>query len=115
MVDIIKQYNNLRYTIEQSRWGMTLNKVNKISYKDCELQIVTCKTAKKLVFKHCSQYYKYKELFCDYLEVNPFTLIESQQPTRCDGSIINDIEWEGYDKDFQKRESPSPDFEGLML
>lgn len=113
MVDMIKQYKDLRHTIEQSGWGTGLDGVDGISHEDHELQTGTCKTAKELVPKRCPWYYEYEELFCDHPGVSPPTLIESQQPTRRDGQIVNDIELGGYDKDFQEGESPLPDSGGL--
>lgn len=61
---------------------------------------------KKLVFKRYPWYYEYKKLFYDHPGVNLSIFIESQQPTRCDGQIVNNIELRGYNKDFQERKSP---------
>lgn len=76
MIDIIKQYKDLRYIIKQLRWGIKLDRVDGISPEDCELQTEICKTAKELIFKHCSWYYKYKKLFYDYPGVNSPTFIK---------------------------------------
>lgn len=77
MIDIIKQYKDLRYIIKQLRWDIKLDRVDGISHEDCELQTEICKTAKKLILKYCSWYYKYEELFCDYSGINSPTLIKS--------------------------------------
>lgn len=77
LVDMIKQYKDLRHIIEQSRWGKGLDGVDRISHKDCKLQIGTCKTAKEPILKHCPWYHKYKKRFCDYLRVNSSTFMES--------------------------------------
>lgn len=113
MVYMIKQYKDLRHTIEQLGWGMRLDGVDEISHEDCELQTGTCKTAKEIILKRCPWYYEYKELFCNHPGVNPPILVESEQPTRRDGQIVNDFELGGYDKDLQEEESPSPDSGGL--
>lgn len=68
---------------------------------------------KKLVFKHCPWYYKYKKLFCDHPKANPPTFIESQQSIYCDSQIVNDIELGEYDKDFQEGELPLPNSGGF--
>lgn len=60
---------------------------------------------KIVVFKCYLWYYEYKKLFCDYLRVNLFNLIELQQLTYCNGEIVNNFKLRGYNKDFQKEES----------
>lgn len=101
---MIKQYKDLKYTIKQSKWGIKLDKVDRIPHKDYKLQIKICKTAKKLVFKRYTQYYEYKVLFYDYPRIYLLTFIKLLQPICCDGQIVNDIELEKYNKNFQKRE-----------
>lgn len=76
IVDIIRKCKNLEYIIEQSKESKKLDKVNKISHKDCKLQTTICKTAKKLVFKCYLLYYKYKKQFYNYLIINSSTFIE---------------------------------------
>lgn len=100
LVNIIKQYKNLKHTIKQLGWGMKLDGVDGISYKNCKLQTKTCKITKKHVFKRYLWYYEYKKLFCDYPRVNLFILIKSQQPTCCNSQIVHNSELEGYNKDF---------------
>ena len=76
MVDMIKQYKNLRHTIEQSRWGKGIDGVDGISHENREFQTGTCKTAKELILKRCLWYYEYEKLYCDYSTVNPPAIIE---------------------------------------
>lgn len=90
----------MKYTIKYLKWAIGLDGVDKIFYKDYELQTRTCKTAKKLVFKDYLWYYKYEKLFYDYLEINLPIFIESQQLTCCDSQIVNNIKLGGYNKDF---------------
>lgn len=78
LVDMIKQYKDLRHTIEQSGWGTGLNGLDEISHEDRELQTGSCKTAKEFILKCCAWYYKYKGLFSDHPGVNPLALIESE-------------------------------------
>ena len=98
---MIKQYKNLRHTIEQLRWGTGLNKLDEIFYKDCKLQIRSFKTAKKFILKRCAWYYKYKDLFSDHLGVNPPIFIKSKQPIHCNWRVIDDFEIERYDQDLK--------------
>ncbi len=108
MVDMIKQYKNLRHTIEQSRWGTGIDGVDGISHENCELQTGTCKTAKELILKRCLWYYEYKKLYCNHSALNPPAIIESEQLTRRDGQAVNDFELEGYDKDlYEGKSSPA--------
>lgn len=94
---MIKQYKDLRHIIEQSGQGIGLNELNKISYEDCKLQTGLSKTAKKLIIKHCAQYYEYKDLFFNYLRINLPAFIESKQPIRCNRQVIDDFEMKRYD------------------
>lgn len=113
MIYMIKQYKDLRNIIEQSGWGTGLDGVDGISHEDHELKTGSFKTAKDLILQRCAWYYEYEELFCDHPGVNPPTLIESEQPTRRDGQIINDFELGEYDKDLQEGDSPLQDSGGL--
>ena len=97
LVNMIKQYKDLRYIIEQSRWSTRLNGLDKISYKDCKLQTRSSKTAKKFIFKHCTWYYEYKNLFFDYLKVNLPAFIKSEQLIHCNKRVINNFKIGGYD------------------
>lgn len=54
MVDIIKQYKDLRYTIKQSGWDIKPNKLDKISHKDCKFQTGSSKIVKEFIFKYCA-------------------------------------------------------------
>lgn len=92
MIYMIKQYKDLRNTIEQSGWGTGLHGVDGISHEDLEVPTGSCITAKERILQRCAWYYEYEELFCDHPGLNPPTLIESEQPTRRDGRIINDLE-----------------------
>ena len=112
MVDMIKQYKDLRNTIEQSGWGTGLDGVNGVAHEDREFQTGSCKTAKELILKRCTWYYEYEELFCHHSGVNPPTLIESEQPTRRGSQTINNSDLGGYDKDLQGELSPQ-DSEGF--
>lgn len=73
---MIKQYKNLRATVKQSRWKTRLERSNSILDKSQELEIELYKTTKKLIFKKCAQYYKYKKLFYNYSDVNCAAIIE---------------------------------------
>ena len=97
---MIKQYKDLRHTIEQSRWSTAIDGVDEISHENRELQTGTCKTAKELILKRCPWYYEYEELYCDHPAVNPPAIIESEQPTRRDGQAVNDFELGGYDRNL---------------
>lgn len=76
---MIKQYKDLRATVKQSRQKIRLEKSNGISDKSQELEIELYKTTKKLIFKRCAQYYKYKKLFYNYSSVNCAAIIEFGQ------------------------------------
>lgn len=99
--------------IEQSGQSMERDGVDGISYKDCKLQTKTCKTVREFVFKYYPWYYEYEKLFYNYPGVNPTTLIRSWQLISYNSQIVNDIELERYNKDFQKRELSLPDSKGL--
>lgn len=92
MIYMIKQYKDLRNTIEQSRWGTGLHGVDGIPHEDLEAPTGSCKPAKELILQRCAWYYEYEELFCDDSGLNPPTLIESEQPTRRNSRVINDLE-----------------------
>lgn len=92
---MIKQYKDLRHTIEQSGWGTGLDGLDGTSHEDDELETRSCKTAKEIILKRCAWYYEYEELFCDHPGVNPPALIESEQPILRDGQIVNDSELGG--------------------
>ena len=113
MIYMIKLYKDLRNTIEQSGWGTGLDGVDGISHEDHKLQIGSCKTAKELILKRCAWYYEFEELFRDHPGANPHTIIESEQHTRRDGQIINDLELGRYDKDLEEGESSLQDSGGL--
>ena len=101
LVDMIKQYKDLRHTIEQSGWGTGLNGLDEISHEDRELQTGSSKTAKEFILKRCAWYYEYEDLFSDHPGVNPPALIESEQPIRRNGRVIDDFEIGGYDQDLE--------------
>lgn len=50
---MIKQYKNLKATVEQSEWGTGLERSDGISYESRELESKLCKTAKELILKKC--------------------------------------------------------------
>lgn len=104
MVDMIKQYKDLRRKIEQSGWGTGFDGFDGIPHEYRELKAGSCKIAKEFILKHCVWYYKYEDLFCHHPGVNSPTLIESEQPARCDGQIVNELG--GYDGDFKKENHP---------
>lgn len=54
MVSMIKQYKDLRHTIEQSGWRTGLDGANGISHEDRGLQTGSCKTAKELIPNRCA-------------------------------------------------------------
>lgn len=101
---MIKQYKDLKHTIEQSGWGIGLDGLDGISHEDCKLQTGSCKTAKEIILKRCAWYYEYKQLFCNHPGVNPPALIKSEQPIRCNDQIVNDSELGRYDKGLQEGE-----------
>ncbi len=108
MVDRTKQYKDLRYTIEQSRWGTRIDRVDGISHENRELQTGSCKTAKEIILKRCPWYYEYEELYCNHPAVNLPAIIESEQPTRRDGQAVNDFELGGYDRNlYEEKWSPA--------
>ena len=111
---MIKQYKDVRHTIEQPGWGTGIDGVEGISHENRELQTGTCKTAKKLILKRCPWYYEYEELYCDHPAVNPPAIIESEQPTRRDGQAVNDFELGGYDKDLHEGKSSLAASGGLI-
>lgn len=76
LVAMIKQYKDLRHTIEQFGWDIELDGLDGISYKDYNLQTRLCKTAKKFILQYCTSCYKYKKLFYNYPKVNPPAFIE---------------------------------------
>ena len=110
MVDMIKQYKDLKHTIEQSGWGTGIDGVDGISHENRELQTRTCKTANELIFKRCPWYYEYEELYCNHPSVNPPAIIELEQPTRRDGQAVNDFELGGYERDLHEGKSPPAAF-----
>lgn len=103
MVNIIKQYKNLRHTFKQSRCRIRVYNIDRIFHKNCKLETGPCKIAKELILKYCPWYYKYKELFCNHQRINPPFFIDSQQYLCRDGQIINNTELERYDKDLQEK------------
>lgn len=113
IVNIIKQYKDLSYIIEQLRQKTKLDEIDGIFHKNCKLQTEIYKTVKKLVLKYCLQYYKYKKLFCDYLKMSLSTFIELQQFIYSDNQIVNNTKLRKYDKNFQKAELLLLDSKGL--
>ena len=97
---MIKQYKDLRAIVEQSGWGTGLERFDSISHESRELESGLYKTVKELIFKRCVWYYKYKELFCNHLGINPIAIIASGQPFCHGGHIVDDNELGGYDKDL---------------
>ena len=53
LVDIIKQYKDLRHIIKEFGWGKRLNGLDKISHEDCQSQNGSFKTAKEFILKRC--------------------------------------------------------------
>ncbi len=113
MVDMIKQYKDVRHAIEQSRWSIAIGGVDVISHENRELQTGTSKTAKELIFKRCLWYYEYEEWYYDHPAVNPPAIIELEQPKCCDGQAVNNFELGCYDKDLHKGKS-SPAASGRL-
>lgn len=62
---------------------------------------------KKFIFKPFAWYHEYEGQFLDHPGVNPPAFIESEQPIRRNGQVINGFERGGYDQDFER------DCEGL--
>lgn len=108
MMDMIKQYKDLRATVEQSGWGTGLEGSDGISHESRELESGLCKTAKELILRRCAWYYEYEELFCDHPGVNPAAIIESGQPSRREGHTVDDNELGGYDKDLNPSDFDIP-------
>lgn len=99
-MDIIKQYKDLRAIVKQSKWGTRLKKSKSILHKSQELEFGLYRTAKELILKRCTWYYKYKKLFYNHLSINLAAIIESGQPSYHKGYNINDNELRSYDKNL---------------
>lgn len=76
MMDMIKQYKDLKTTIEQLMQGTRVKRSNSISHKSGKLEFGLCKTTKELIFKRCIWYYKYKKLSYNYLSFSSIAIIK---------------------------------------
>lgn len=100
MMNMIKQYKDLRAIVEQLGWGTRLERSDSILHESQKLEFGLCKTAKELILKRYVWYYKYKKLFYNHPGINLVAIIESGQPSYHKGYIVDDNELRGYDKDL---------------
>lgn len=80
-----------------------------ILYESRELKFRLCKTAKKLIFKRYTWYYKYEELFYNHLYVNPAAIIKFGQSFCYKIPTVNDNKLGVYDKDLNLSDFDIPE------
>lgn len=76
--------------------------MKKISHKKQELNWDFTLMVKDHILKKYFWFYKFKDIFHKYSDINPFLIIESGQPTKCDGTTVDENYLENYDFDLNK-------------
>lgn len=59
-------------------------------------------TVKDYILKKCSWFYKFKNIFHKHVGINLPLIIESRQPLKCDGAVIDENDLKDYDLDFDQ-------------
>ena len=70
-----------------------------INHKKQKLSWDSILTVKDYTLKKCSWFYKFEDIFYNYLSINPPLIIKFRQPPKRDEAAIKEDNLRGYDFD----------------